>query len=306
MKFAHADTTASSLQGAYEFDEDTLADEGEAQPITLTYGHSKDHRPDLKQAILSLICARQSSIPVYLNALSGNSADKVSVPETVQAYQDAQQALHHFSQQWAFHEVTGEVGSRERHARAGRSTADSPTITEWVIQATAAQDDAAIVSKQQTSGKYIIATNELDATRLSSEELLTLYKGQNTSVERGFRFLKDPLFFAHSLFLKKPTRIMALLMVMGLWPLFYALAEHHLRQQLLEHDQTIPDQKGKPTQCPTLRRVFQMFEGIHVLTIIVGHLRRRIVTNVNALHLQIATLLGAPVLKFYLIAEHPL
>jgi hypothetical protein len=63
---------------------------------------------------------------------------------------------------------------------------------------------------------------------------------------------------------------MALLMVMGLCLLIYALAEHHLRQQLLQQDQTIPDQKGKPTQRPTLRRVFQMFEGIHVLTIMVG------------------------------------
>jgi len=46
--------------------------------------------------------------------------------------------------------------------------------------------------------------------------MLENYKDQGVSVERGFRFLKDPLFFAHSLFLKKPERIMALLMIMGL------------------------------------------------------------------------------------------
>jgi transposase len=33
-------------------------------------------------------------------------------------------------------------------------------------------------------------------------------------VERGFRFLKDPPFLASSLSLKKPERLMALLMVM--------------------------------------------------------------------------------------------
>jgi transposase len=167
-------------------------------------------------------------------------------------------------------------------------------------------DDAAILHKQQPLGKYIIATNELDATRLPAEELLTLYKDQNTSVERGFRFLKDPLFFAHSLFLKKPARIMALLMVMGLSLLIYALAERHLRQQLLDQDQTIPDQKGKPTQRPTMRRVFQMFEGIHVLTITIGDVQKRMVTNVSDVHLQIATLLGKRVLKFYVFAEDPL
>ncbi len=126
-----------------------------------------------------------------------------------------------------------------------------------------------------------------------------MYKDQNTSVERGFRFLKDPLFFAHRLFLKKPARIMGLLMVMGLSLLIYALAEHHLRQQLAAHHETIPDQKGKPTQRPTMRRVFQMFEGIHVLTIWLGERRQRLVTNVQAVHLQIATLLGEPILAFY-------
>lgn len=70
------------------------------------------------------------------------------------------------------------------------------------------------------------------------------------------------MFFAHSLFLKKPSRITALLMVMSLSLLVYALAEYHLCEQLTAQDQTIPDQKGKPTQRPTMRRIFEMFECI--------------------------------------------
>ena len=46
--------------------------------------------------------------------------------------------------------------------------------------------------------------------------MLENYTDQGVSVERGFRFLKDPLFFADSLFLKKPERIMALMMIMGI------------------------------------------------------------------------------------------
>ena len=60
---------------------------------------------------------------------------------------------------------------------------------------------------------------------LNEDTILSADKAQNVSVERGFRFLKDPLFFASSLFLEKPQRIMALLMVMGLSLLIYALAE---------------------------------------------------------------------------------
>ena len=55
-----------------------------------------------------------------------------------------------------------------------------------------------------------------------------------------------------------------------------------------------------------MRRVFQMFEGIHVLIITLGDLRKRRVMNVNEVHLQIATLLGEPVLKFYTFDDYPL
>jgi len=428
VRFAHGDTTAFSLHGEYKVDENKSNDDDEPQPITITYGHSKDHRPDLKQAILSTICANQSLIPVYLNTLSGNISDKANLPETAKAYlaqfkadeetpvlvmdsalysataiqeladtkwvtrvpatlteaktwlaetdkaqmiaseregyfyhevtstygdvvqrwlivlyeprctaeekalekqiererdkldkalkklqrqvfnceQDAQQALKRFDKQWKLHHVSGNIVSRERYAAAGRPTANSETVTEWTLATRATRNEAIIAQKKQPLGKYIITTNELDTENISADELLTIYKDQNTSVERGFRFLKDPLFFAHSLFLKKPARIMALLMVMGLSLLVYALAEHHLRQQLLERDETIPDQKSKPTQKPTMRRVFQMFEGIHVLTVTMGGFRRRMVTNVSAVHLQIATLLGEAVLKFYVFEENPL
>ena len=49
-----------------------------------------------------------------------------------------------------------------------------------------------------------------------------------------------------------------------------------------------------------------MFEGIHLITIDEGGRIRRILTNVGDVHLQIATLLGAAVLKFYLFEDTPL
>jgi transposase len=52
-------------------------------------------------------------------------------------------------------------------------------------------------------------------TSLSDEQMLVHYK-QQQGVERGFRFLKDPLFFASSVFLKTPERIMALTFIMAL------------------------------------------------------------------------------------------
>jgi transposase len=60
---------------------------------------------------------------------------------------------------------------------------------------------------------FILATNALDTAQLPPQEVLAGDKGP-VRVERGFRFLTDPPFLASSLSLKKPERIMALLMVM--------------------------------------------------------------------------------------------
>ena len=111
---------------------------------------------------------------------------------------------------------------------------------------------------------FILATNELDETQLSPTDLLSDYKGQSQA-ERGFRFLKDPQFLASTLYLKKPERIMALLMIMTVCLLVYAALEHRIRTALKAHGATFPDQKGKPTQMPTARWVFHCFVGIHVL-----------------------------------------
>ena len=83
--------------------------------------------------------------------------------------------------------------------------------------------------------------------------------------ERGFRFLKDPQFLAAALYLQKPERIMALLMVTTVCLLVYAALEYRIRQALKDHEATSPDQKGKPIANPTARWVFHYFVGIHLL-----------------------------------------
>ncbi len=61
-----------------------------------------------------------------------------------------------------------------------------------------------IEEEKKKAGRFILATNVLKG--LSPSEILTAYKGQK-SCEGGFRFFKDPLFFADSVFLKYPSRI---------------------------------------------------------------------------------------------------
>jgi transposase len=142
---------------------------------------------------------------------------------------------------------------------------------------------------------FILATNELDEGQLSAQAVLDGYKGQGRA-ERGFRFLKDPQFLASSLYLKKPERIMALLMVMTVCLLVYAALESRIRTALQEQEATLPDQKGRRIQNPTARWVFHYFVGIHVLRI-PG--QPYIVLNLTEEHLHLLQLLGKRYVWFY-------
>jgi transposase len=70
-----------------------------------------------------------------------------------------------------------------------------------------------------------------------------------------------------SLFLKKPDRIEALLMVMTCCLMDYAALEYLIRTTLKENDAYFPDMKKRPNQNPTARWVFYCFQGIHELTV---------------------------------------
>jgi len=139
-------------------------------------------------------------------------------------------------------------------------------VIGYRVEATLARDEEEIVLARRRSGRFILATNVLDSEQLGKEVLLAEYKAQG-KVERGFRFLKDPLFFTASVFVKSPKRVAAIAMVMGLCLLVYALGERALRRALEEASATVRHQSGKPTDRPTLRWLFQLFQAVHLLNV---------------------------------------
>ncbi len=109
-----------------------------------------------------------------------------------------------------------------------------------VIQA----DSESIELLKKRAGRFIIATNRLDSEAFNADEMLKKYKEQQ-HVERGFAFLKDPLFFADSVFLKSPRRIETMAMVMGLCLMVYSLGQREVRRQLFNAQTGIPNQERK-------------------------------------------------------------
>ena len=416
-KFVHLDNTSFSLEGEYAIPSE------DPKAVRVTHGYSRDHRPDLKQVVVSLICSYQSSIPVWLQALDGNRVDKESFPKIIQAYisqmqsselpyfiadsalysegniksisqvkwitripgtlnevkelyksitleqmqesalegysylelgntyggvkqrwlvvfsksaykseeatfrkvvaqkrVEAEKSLKQLSQQefdsseaaesaiamieknWEYHQAKVELEKVYHYQQPGRpKQGQKAEHIKWKVVGHVVDKEEAIEETLKSKGKFVLGSNELDEEQLPAQMILTAYKGQPASVERGFRFLKDPMFFASSLYLEKPERIMALLMVMCLSLLVYSLSERKLRTELLHRDESIPNQLGKPTQRPTMRRIFQIFEGIHVLLIKDSLGTQRRILNLKSIHHRILDLLGAEVRNCYIL-----
>jgi transposase len=153
----------------------------------------------------------------------------------------------------------------------------------------------------QHKSRFILATNVLDTNTLSDEKMIEAYKSQATSVENGFKFLKDPIFFAESFFVKKPQRLEALLMIMALSLLVYSLCERQLQTQLKKHNETILNQDKRETKKPTMRLVFNLFRGIHLVYIPDKEIA--FCANLNDNHKKIIRLLGNNIAKYYFLRE---
>ena len=97
-----------------------------------------------------------------------------------------------------------------------KSKDDLPSQS-YQVQAKLELNLTAIERLKKRAGRFVLATNDLEKQRLSSEDILKKYKGQQAP-ERGFSFLKDPGFFADSVFLKSPHRIEVMAMLTLLVP----------------------------------------------------------------------------------------
>lgn len=418
LRFNCLDTTSFSLTGEYMPDSDEHA-------IAITYGYSKDHRPDLKQAILELMVSQDGGVPFMSKSWDGNASDNAIFKERsaallkefaassgpryliadsklytkknapnltrlpfitripgslsdvdqviVQAlasdqwqpvddessyhrvdlchygiqqrwlvvcsqagihgasktiakaqskeYEKVNKQLFHLQAQ-RFHSTeaahkaldaivqklryyrleSSKLTQHKKYARRGKPTADTPIkAIQWQIEGTVGPDDDSVIEEQRRKACFVLGTSIPDA-ELSDLEVIAGYKGQG-AVERGFRFLKSPEFFVSSLFVKKPSRIVGLLMVMTLALLVYSVAQRRMRKHLESTGETIPNQINQPTSRPTLRWVFQLLEGIHQVSLDIDGQVTSFMEGITELREKALQLFGKRVSQIYQISS---
>ncbi|MDY6899513.1 MAG: IS1634 family transposase [Cyanobacteriota bacterium] len=385
-KSSHLDSSSLHVHGEYNNSlPDVIIDinsENRIKPpqaIEITYGYSRDHRPDLKQFIIELISSGDGDIPMFFEAASGNKADSSNFPKIFSKYKEnikdnddlmvADAALYNakninllsgmkwlcrvpltigmakdlvsklltsdfiasplpgyyycsrtvdyggIEQRWLIVESSERKKSdlRQLERRISKSKINASNQLKkllnskfksqqeaisivdnlnkklkyhqidnveyletkskkkkdltsfYQVNASLSENINAIKIAYNKAGRFVLATNVLDEKHLGNDDMLSEYKAQQ-SCERGFGFIKDPLFFADSIFLKSPERIQAMAMIMGLCLLVYTLAQRQIRKALLASKSTIKNQLGKTINNPTMRLIFQRFQSIHLVT----------------------------------------
>jgi len=74
LRQLHNDSTTITFHGNYSeaAEEDTRSGR---RALAITWGHNKDHRPDLKQLVYILTLSDDGGVPVHFRAASGNTTD---------------------------------------------------------------------------------------------------------------------------------------------------------------------------------------------------------------------------------------
>jgi transposase len=232
---------------------------------------------ELKEADLKALSKRiEKSLSANIKSLKSlESQEFACEADALSAAKDFEKTLKYH----LFPEL--KIVTKPHYKRKGRPKPnDEVTHYTYHIQANLIENEIIIKNQRNQAGRFILATNLLDEeTKLMAENttelelqkwtpdlILQEYKAQQ-STERGFRFIKDPLFFVSRVFLKSTKRIMALAMIMTLALMVYSLGQRQLRQALESTNSTLPNQKGKPTARPTLRWILQCFQSVHLVFI---------------------------------------
>lgn len=179
---------------------------------------------------------------------------------------DAQAALSRLSEQ-PFHRLVGEIEEKAHYGK-GRRKADgtsTPTHTTYHLKLRVEPKPLAIERAEKETGCFVLISNvPADGpSAMSARELLAAYKDQHY-IERNFGFLKDPV-IVNSLFLKTPSRIEALGLILVLSLLVWRLMERTMRASLKESGGTVRGWDKRQTTRPTMLMMTDVFLSVMVV-----------------------------------------
>jgi transposase len=193
-------------------------------------------------------------------------------------------------QPWRYHALRYRVEAvTHRQKRLQRGRPPKTEVPQETVRYRLRIGVEAHVPSADTQGWTVLATT-VGAESCTDAELLQAYQEQHTSVEPGFRWIKNPAAIS-PVWLEKPERIAALAMLTVVGLLVYAVIQRQVRLSLREQNQHIPGNKGL-TALPTAAVVFDLFTPVTLVHYTVDNVPILHVHGIREDHLIICEAVG--------------
>jgi transposase len=191
---------------------------------------------------------------------------------------------------WRYHMLRyGIVAAsrRTRRARRGRPAKTDAAPTESGYRLVVEVE--VLHHPEEDNGWTVLATT-VRPEEGTDTEILQAYQDQTTTVEPGFRWIKNPAAIA-PVWLEKPERIAALAMLTVIGLLVYSIIQRQVRLYLHTHGQQVPGNKG-PTAIPTAAVVLALFAQVALVQVGIDDQVLAQMYGVQAHHLLLCDALG--------------
>src|SRR5712691_3025708 len=191
---------------------------------------------------------------------------------------------------WRYRTVRYSIATetrRTRRARRGRPAKTAPPPTESGYRVVVEVE--ALGNPEEDNGWTVLATT-VRPEGGTDTEILQAYQDQNTTVEPGFRWIKNPAAIA-PVWLEKPERIAALAMLTVVGLLVSSLIQRQVRLYLQHHDQQVLGHKGE-TATPTAAVILSLFAQVMMVQFQRGDQEGEQVYGVQPHHLLCCDALG--------------
>ena len=165
-----------------------------------------------------------------------------------------------------------------------------PIGHEYHLDVRIDMDTDAISHLRLEAGCFVLLCNlssEQEKSQWPAQSLLELYKDQG-GIEQNFGFLKDPV-IVNSIFLKKPSRIEVLGLVLLIALLIWRLMERCMRHHLEKTKSEITGWKNRPTKRPTSFMMTTKF--LSILVVKSGN-RRQLVRPLKPVQIEYLQAMG--------------
>ena len=191
---------------------------------------------------------------------------------------------------WRYHTICYRLVADTRptrRARRGRPAKTDPPATAAGYRLVVAVE--ALPNAEEDNGWTVLATT-VRAKVCSDTEILQAYQDQATTVESGFRWIKNPAAIS-PVWLEKPERIAALAMLTVLGWLVYSVIQRQVRLYLRTHGQQLPGNKGL-TAIPTAAVVLALFAHVARGQVLIGRQEVEQIYGIQSHHLLVCHALG--------------